>query len=115
MVTRRVLNGEARLRPTPKTNNLIGYVVTTVANHYELGVNALCGLTNHYHMRANDRDARMSDFERDCHSIIAKLIKHTHGDEEESLWSPKQTNEVRTVLPEDAIDQIAYILSLIHI
>ena len=111
MVTRRVANGEARLRPSRKTNGIIGYVIAILVNHYKLEVNALCAIPNHYHMRANDPDGRMSDFKRDCHSILAKLIMHAYDEPDEQLWSSRQSNEVETVLPEDALSQMAYILT----
>ena len=111
MITRRVHNREFRLRPCKKINGIVEYVVAVVVAHYGLELNALMTMSTHYHARFFDPSGRASDFARDCHSFIARLVIATHGDEDESLWSPVSTNYVEDDEPSGAVGQIAYIMS----
>ena len=57
-----------------------------------------------------DPDARVVDFQRDCHSIITRYLNSSHG-EFESMWSAKPPSRVACVEPSDIIDKIAYTLA----
>ena len=111
MITRRVHNRAFRLRPSAKTNGIVSYVVAVLVAHYKLELNALMTMSTHYHARFFDPFGRASDFARDCHAFIAKLVIAAYGEEDESLWSPVSTNYVEDDQPNGAIGQIAYIMS----
>jgi hypothetical protein len=111
MVTRRVHNREYRLLPCKKTNAIVEYVIATLVEHYKLELNAFNTMSTHYHARCHDPAGRASDFCRDAHSMIAKLIIWTYGEDDESLWAPVSSNILEDDEPEGGIDQIAYIMA----
>ena len=111
MVTRRVHGRLYRLRPGKKTNAIVGYVVGIVAKHYKLEINAYNVMSTHYHCGFYDPNGQASNYARDAHSMIARLVIATYGEDDESLWSPVSCNilEMDETVPSDGIGQIAYI------
>jgi REP element-mobilizing transposase RayT len=110
MLTRRARQRQLLLRPSDKTNRTIGYVIAVMQNKWNIDVHAICVLSNHLHICLTDPDGNIVDFQRDCHSFIARALNAQHGDFE-SLWSSSQTSRVECERPEDLLDKIAYIMA----
>ena len=111
MVTRRVHNREYRLRPGTVTNEIVEFVIATLVEHYELELNAFNTMSTHYHCRFHDPHGNASNFCRDAHSMIARLIIFAYGEDDESLWAPVSSNILEDDEPEGGIDQIGYIMA----
>ena len=111
MITRRVHNREFRLRPGRRVNAIVEYVIAVLVRHYALELHAFNVLSTHYHCRFFDPLGRASDFARDAHAMIAKLIIHAFGEDDESLWSPSPANLLEDESEDGAIDHIAYIMT----
>ena len=106
-ITRRVRGREFRLRPSKKTNQLIGYIVAVISKKYSISIHAICVLSDHWHLVIHDWFGHVVDFTRECHSLIARVINETYGDTE-SLWSSNRTDRPRLLTPADTLDRIAY-------
>jgi len=111
MITRRVRNREFRLRPSKKTNAIVEYVLAVLTRHHGLELHAFMVMSNHWHVRFFDPNAAATDFARDAHAMIARLILWAYGDDDESLWSPVPSNYSEDDEPEGPIQQIAYAMT----
>ena len=111
MITRRVHNRAYRLRPSKKTNAIVEYVLAVLIRHHALELHAFMVMSNHWHLRFFDRHGSASDFARDAHSMVARLILWTFGDDDESLWSPVPSHYSEDDEPEGPIQQIAYVMT----
>jgi len=90
---------------------IVGFVIATLVKHYELEVNALMVMSTHYHVRFHDPHGNASNYSRDAHSMIARLIIWAFGDDDETLWAPLKNNILEDEMPEGGIDQIGYIMA----
>ncbi len=111
MITRRVANRLYRLRPGRRVNRIAEYVVAVLSEHYKLELHAMMVMSTHHHIRFHDPFAKASDFARDCHSFIARMIIDAYGDKDETLWAPVSTNYVEDDEPEGPIEQISYMMA----
>ena len=110
MVTRRVRARQFRLRPSPRVNQVLGYVTAVLARRHRVPLYAVCWLSNHYHAVLQDVLGTICDFNRELHSLVARYVNLMHG-EQGALWSEHQTSRVAPQAPEDLIDQIAYTMA----
>jgi REP-associated tyrosine transposase len=108
--TRRVHKRQLLLRPSPRLNQAIQYIIAVLAKRHGIRLHAFCAMGNHTHDVASDPDGRIVEFQRDCHAIMARVINAMHGDFE-SLWSREPTCRVECVEPDDALDKIAYTMA----
>lgn len=108
--TRRVHKRQLLLRPSPRVNQLIEYVVAVCARRHGVELHAVCAMSNHIHTVSTDREGRAVEFERDCHAIIARALNAMHGDFE-SVWSREPSCRVACVEPSDTLEKIAYTLA----
>ncbi len=110
MLTRRVRGRRFLLRPSKKTNTMVGYVAAYVSNKYNIQIHAIVVLSNHWHVVLSDPDANVVAFKRECHSLIGRGVNCVHGDFE-SLWASEQTSRVECEEPEDIVEKTAYAMA----
>ena len=110
MLTRRVRGRTMLLRPSKRTNQIVGYVLAVISLRYNITIHAVKVMGNHWHVVLTDRDGRIVDFQHDCHQFIARGLNAQHG-EFESVWSSDSTSRVECELPEDVVQRIAYTMA----
>jgi len=78
-VTRRVHNGEFRLRPGDDVNGAFGYIVALACLIYDIRLVTLCVMSNHYHATLYDPGGRIADWECYVNSRLAAYLNALHG------------------------------------
>jgi REP element-mobilizing transposase RayT len=110
MVTRNVRGRRLRLKPCPRTNRIVRYVLACMEKKWNVHVIAVTVLGNHWHVVVHDPDGNLVEFQHDCHQFIARAVSDAFGDDE-SLWESEQTNWVRCEEPDDIINKIGYVMA----
>ncbi len=110
MLTRRVRGRRFLLRPSKRTNEIIGYVVAVMQAKWGVRVHCLVAMSNHWHLVLSDPDAHAVEFQRDCHAFIARALNASHG-EFENVWSSSPGSRVEAIQPSDLIAQMAYVMA----
>ena len=110
MLTRRVRGRTLLLRPSKRTNQIVGYVVAVISRRRNIQVHALKVMGNHWHVVLTDPDGAIVDFQRDCHQFIARGL-NAHHDEVEAVWSSHPTSRVECEAPSDLVGRIAYTMA----
>ncbi|HET6611335.1 MAG TPA: hypothetical protein VFG83_05070 [Kofleriaceae bacterium] len=108
--TRRVHKRQFLLRPSPRVNQIVGYIVAVLAERYGIRLHALCVLSNHTHSVATDPNGRIVEFQRDCHAFIARHLNAISGDFE-SLWSREPTSRIECTDDEDILAKVVYTMA----
>lgn len=110
-VTRRIGHREFRLRPSPRVNEIIGYLIAVLSKRYRIQIYALTVLSDHYHMALHDPCGLVPDFTRDCHAFIARHLNAVFNDQE-GIWAASvQTSHVHPDAPTDTLGRIAYTMA----
>ncbi len=107
MLTRRVRGRVFLLRPSKRTNQLVGYVLAVMQKKWGIQIHAVIVMSNHWHVVLTDPDGRVVEFQRDCHQFIARALNAQHG-EFEAVWASTPGSRVECETPSDMIDKIAY-------
>ena len=110
MLTRRMRGRVFLLRPSERTNPIIRYVVAVMQKRWGIAVHAITVMSNHWHICLTDRDGHVVEFQRDCHTFIARALNASHG-EFESVWASEPTSRVECEEPDDLIGKIAYTMA----
>jgi len=110
MLTRRVRGRTFLLRPSKRVNQLVRYVVAVMVRKWRMKLHAITVLSNHWHLCLSDPEGNVVDFQRDCHSFVARGLNAGHG-EFESVWSSGATSRVECEEPEDLVGKIAYTMA----
>jgi len=110
MLTRRVRGRTFLLRPSKRTNQLVGYVLAVMADKWRIRLFAATVLSNHWHVVLADDHGTIVDFQRDCHTFIARALNAGHG-EFEAVWSSDSPSRVTAEQPDDLIEQMAYTMA----
>jgi len=108
--TRRTHKRQLLLRPSDEVNEAILYILAVLTRRHGVLLHAACAMSNHKHDVATDPLGRAVELDRDCHSLIARVVNALHGDFE-SLWSREPTCRVTCVEPDDVLDKIAYTMA----
>ena len=98
------------MRPCPRLNQAIQYIVAVLAQRYGIRLHAFCVMGNHTHDVATDPFGRIIEFQRDCHALMARVINSMHGDFE-GFWSREPTCRVECLEPDDVLDRITYTMA----
>ena len=109
-MTRRIRQRCFLLRPSPRTNQLLAYVLAVVSRKWGVEVHAVTAMSNHWHACLSDPHGSIVEFQRDCHQFITRALNAQHG-EFESAWASEPTSRVECERPEDLIDKIAYTMA----
>ena len=110
MLTRRVRGRTLLLRPCPRTNQIVQYVVAVMAARWNIHVHALIFMGNHWHACVTDPDGAIVDFQRDTHQFIARGLNAQYGDVE-SMWASDGCSRVECEQPDDLVGKIAYTMA----
>jgi hypothetical protein len=110
MLTRRMRGRTLLLRPCPRTNQIVRYVVAVMAAKWNICVHAFVFLGNHWHGCVTDPDGAIVDFQRDVHTFIARALNAQFG-EVEAVWASDGTSRVECEEPSDLINKIAYTMA----
>jgi hypothetical protein len=107
MLTRRVRGRLFLLRPSDRTNGIVGYVVAVMEKRWRIKVHAI---KDHCHVVLTAPHGNVVSFQRNCHQLVARAVNAHHG-EFENLWSATQGSRVEAEEPDDLIGQIAYTMA----
>jgi putative transposase len=110
LVTRRCAQRQFLLRPSARTNDVVGYVLAVAAQRYHIQLHAVCALSNHLHIVLTDPEACLPAFSQYFDSLVARALNSALG-RWESFWAPSSYSAVRLLSPEDVIDKAAYTLA----
>lgn len=109
-ISRRVHKRQFLLRPSEELNQLVEYIIAVTAERHGIRLYSICVMSNHWHAMLSDPEGRIVDFERDCHSFIARAVNTLYG-ESESLWSSEQTSRVHCAEPHDTLGKVVYTMA----
>lgn len=110
LVTRRCSQRQFLLRPSPVTNQLLGFLLAVAAQRFRIDVHAFCVMSNHLHLVVTDRDARLPAFSQFLDSLVARSMNallHRW----EHFWAPSSYSAVALQHPADVVDKVAYLLA----
>jgi len=110
LVTRRCLQRGFLLRPSPLTNDIVGYLLAVAARRYDIQVHAYCVLSNHLHLVVTDPTARLPAFSQFFNSLVARAVNASLG-RWETFWAPRSYSAVALATPEDIVAKAAYVLA----
>jgi putative transposase len=109
-VTRRIHKRQLLLRPDPRLNQLLEYILAVLTERYGILMHAVCVMSNHWHSVISDPLGTIVEFERDAHALIARALNAMHG-EGESLWAREPSCRLTCLEPDDVLDKIVYTLA----
>jgi REP element-mobilizing transposase RayT len=110
LITRRCVQRQFWLRPSPHTNQIVMYCVAVAAARYEMQVHAMCVMSNHWHAVVTDPKARLPAFLQWVHEYVAKCINASYR-RSENMWATEPPSAVRLEGNEDVLDKVAYCLA----
>lgn len=110
LMSRRITQREFLLKPSTLTNLIFKFVLAVAAARYGVLVHAVCVMSNHYHLVVTDVRARLPEFARVLHGVLAKALNAMHG-RWENFWGPPSYSAVALVSPEDIVEKVAYTLA----
>lgn len=111
MLTRRCRGQTFLLSPREETDQIIRYVVAVMAQRWNIDLHALMVMSNHWHPCLTDNDAKIVDFQRDCHNFIARALNVTYGDSENMWAGSQQSSRVECTDGKALLKQIAYAMA----
>lgn len=109
LLTRRCFRRQLLLRPSPQTNQIVGYCLAVAAARYGVLIHAVCVLSNHYHVVATDPRGELPEFMRWFNEFVAKCINAQYG-RWESVWAPGSYSAVHVVERNDVLAKCVYTL-----
>lgn len=109
MLTRRCLQRECLLKPSPETNQLVKYCMAVAAERTNVQIHAFMVMGNHYHKVATDVDAQLPEFMHSMNMTIAKRLNERYG-RAETFWAPGSYSAVRLGGRNDVMAKIVYTL-----
>lgn len=111
LVTRRCAERQLLLRPSAATTAAFRYALALAARATGVLVHAVCVMSSHYHAVVTDPGARIPEFTRRLHSLVARAVNPTLG-RRDSLWSSSEgCSLIPLTSPAVALEKIAYVLA----
>ncbi len=110
LVTRRCLQRRFLLRPSPLTNQTVGYLLAVAAARFDIQVHVFCVLSNHFHLVVTDPKAQLPAFHQYFDSLVARAINASLG-RWETFWAPGSYSAVALATPADIVSKSAYVLA----
>lgn len=107
LLTRRCVQRELLLLPTPIVTGIFAYAVARAAAKHRVQVHAALAMTNHWHAVITVSEAVASEFARDVHAAVARCV-NVHLDRSEALWSSDGLSLVRLVDRGAIFDKMVY-------
>ncbi|MFO0747113.1 MAG: transposase [Myxococcota bacterium] len=110
MVTRRVLERRAFLKPNRWVRQLMGYLLAVGCARYDIGLLAATVMSNHVHLVVEDRGGRLPAFMGWLDGFVARAVNRRRG-RSDRFWDGKQFH-AEALLDEAAVARaIAYVLA----
>lgn len=109
-VTRRCILRQFLLLPDDKINQAILYCLGVASQDHGVELHAFVAESNHHHGEYSDPFAKLPDFFRDFHQLLAKCV-NVHRRRWGNVWANQQTSVVECVEPEDAFGRMIYIVT----
>jgi hypothetical protein len=88
----------------------VKYVLAVVAKRRKILLHSACAMSNHWHVCLTDPTGSIVDFQRDCHTFIARALNAGY-DDVEAVWESAPTSRVECEEPADLIGKIAYTMA----
>lgn len=110
LVTRRCLEGRFLLVPREVAVRVMGYCLAVMSVRYGVLVHGVSAMSNHWHAVVTDPRGEVSDFARDFHALVARVLNAYYG-RRDSFWSGEPASLVRLVTAEDVLDKLVYTLA----
>jgi REP element-mobilizing transposase RayT len=111
LVTRRCSERRYFLRPAALTNEIFLFVLALAAQRYQVEVNAVCVLSNHYHLVVTDTRAQLPAFVQYLDSLVARAVNALLGRWEGFWASGASFSAVSNTSREDVIRKTGYVLA----
>ncbi len=110
LVTSRTAERRFFLRPSEKTNALVGYLLAVLSDRYGILLHVACVLSNHLHLVLTDPGARLPEFMRDFGSLLGRAINASLG-HWDSIHERDSYSAVALETPDDVVAKMAYVLA----
>lgn len=93
-ITRRTFNRQFLLanRMDGQTKNDMGFIMCFYAGMYEQQLHSVTIMSNHYHCVMTDSTGLRSDYLRDTHAMMTRLMNRKLG-RRDTIWSSQETAE----------------------
>lgn len=110
LVTRRCVQRQFLLKPSPRTNQLVRYCLADAARHTGVQIHAICFMSNHWHGVVTDPEARLPEFLERFHRLLARAQNAVLG-RWEALWSSDKPSVVALSTDSDILEKMAYVVA----
>lgn len=110
LITRRCAQRQLLLRPSETTNDLFRYALALAARATGVQIHAACVMSNHHHAVVTDPHARLPEFTRNLHAVVARGVNRTLG-RSEALWSSDRCSVIPLEGASVILAAIAYVLA----
>ena len=110
VVTRRCSERRFFLRPDSFVTKTFLFCIAFAAVLFGMRIHGYIVLSNHWNCILTDPRARLPDFMREVHRLVAKSVNCFRG-RWESLWSSERYGKVRLETPDDALGKLIYVLA----
>jgi putative transposase len=108
-ITRRAIQREFWLKPTPQTTQIFLYCIAVAAQKTGIRLHTACVMTNHWHAVVSDSGTKVAEFYEWVHKYVAKAVNCARG-REENMWASGKASVIRLEAPEDVLDKTVYTL-----
>ena len=110
MITRSIWQRRLLLRPSPRINQIVRYVLAVMADKWNIHLHASTVMGNHWHACVSDPDGNIVEFERDVHHFITCAVNAAHN-ESGAIWDRSQSSRVQCLDGEALVGRIAYVMA----
>ncbi len=110
LVTRRCLQRQFLLLPSPIVNAVFLYCLAYAAGLFEVKIHAFCVLSNHFHLVLTDTKGILPRFMQWLDGTLARCLNSHYG-RLEYFWAPGTYNRVELIDPEDILEKMVYTLT----
>jgi REP element-mobilizing transposase RayT len=110
LITRRVVLRHALLRPDPRMNQILRYLLAVMAHRHGLQVHAFCAMSTHIHLVVTDIRGTLPAFLHAFHRTVALCTKALRR-WNDVVWDKSPTSVVRLETPAAFVEKIAYVLA----
>jgi putative transposase len=110
LVTRRTAHRQLLLRPSERTNEIVGYILAVAVERTGVLLHTAVVMSNHLHLLVTDPSARLPEFLQYFDGLVARAMNASLG-RWESFWAPGSFSAVSLEGPEGVVEKAAYALA----
>ena len=111
LVTRRCSRRQFLLRPSKRTNRIVGYLLAVAVQRFDIQLHAFCVMSNHHHLVVTDPEARLPAFRQFFDSLVAPHHQLALGRKDDYFWAPDSFSAIELAVPSAIVDKAAYVLA----